>query len=497
MKNSWLTTERFLLAFIIGMNLFRLSFVPIMGLMPQGAYYFVYSEHIDWSYYDHPPMVAYLLALFSGIFGKAAWVVKLMSWSMALGSQLLFYKLARLFMERKAALLALAIYTSTIMLSVLSLVVTPDVPLIFFWTLSLLVLYRAVFLDKKWAWIVGGVCMGLAFDSKYTAVFLPACLGVFLLLSSRHRYRLLTIWPWLAGIVMIITMLPVIYWNIVHDFASFGFQGANRVEIIAEEGWKPTHILGSIANQSVVLIPVLFITFITKLPMELYRRFRSIMADDKTLFVLSFFIPVFGAFMGLSFIYWVKLNWIMPAYVMGCIYAVRLLTGPWLKWQFILSVVLHLALGIQVWFYPVPIKSDDTWYGWERLAEEVEDISEDHNAFIFAGDHYKTTAQLAFYIDEKIYAHNVIGRHAVQYDIIDTSFTHLIGEDAIFVDSDPTMRSVPGQTRYPEELDEHFTEVTELDLIKIRKGERVVRVFRVFLCEGYMGLLPEDKRELY
>lgn len=493
MRKDWQVSDKAFWTFIIVMNVFRLLFVPTMGLMPQGAYYFFYSENPDWSYYDHPPMVAYLLILFSSIFGKAAWVVKLASWSMALASQWMFYKLAILFLGHKGAVRALAIYVSTIMVSVLSLVMTPDVPLIFFWSLSIWCLYQAIFKERKLFWIFGGLAMGLAFDSKYTAVFLPMCMGVYLIFSKNHRRYLATIWPYLAGLVMIIAMWPVIYWNITHDFASFGFQGTNRAQIIAEEGWKPTHILGSIANQSVVLVPILFFTFLIALPRQLWRDWRKIMLDDHILFVLSFFLPVFGTFMGLSFIYWVKLNWIMPAYVMGCIYAVHLLRGKWLKWQFGVSIFLHVILAVQIWFYVVPIKSDDTWYGWDQLAEEVQKIANEHEAFIIGGDHYKTTAQLQFYIDDKVYAHNVLGRHAVQFDMVDTVFTHLEGKDAIYVDSDPSMRSKPGVSKYPEDVDEHFSQVRELSPVEVKKGDRVVRIFRIFLCKGYLGVQSEEE----
>lgn len=493
MGKIWPLTEKSLWTYIIVMNVFRLLFVPTMGLMPQGAYYFFYSEHLDWSYYDHPPMVAYMLFAFSSILGKSAWVVKLASWTMALGTQYLFFQLARKLLDQRSAVLALAIFVSTTMLSIISLVVTPDVPLLFFWTLSLLLFYLALFEKKWWAWLAGGLVMGLAFDSKYTAIFLPACLFSYLILSTQHRKKLLTVWPYLAVALMVIGMWPVIYWNMTHDFASFGFQGAGRAQVIAEEGWKPTHILGSIANQSIVLVPTLLIAFLVLLPKEIISQIKAILSQEKVLFVLSFFLPVFGAFMALSFVYWVKLNWIMPAYIAGCIYAVRILKGNWLKWQFIISIFFHVVLAVQVWFYVVPIKSDDTWYGWDQLAEEVEKRRYTlDDVFVFAGDHYKTTAELGFYMDSKVYSHNVIGRHAVQYDFVDTSLVHLIGKDAIYIDSDPQMKSVPGQSKYPEELDEHFEEVTEQAPIEIKKGQRIVRIFRVFVCKSYLGLKDEE-----
>jgi len=55
----------------------RLLFTGIMGIMPQDAYYYFYASHLDLSYYDHPPMIAYLLRFFTTIFGKKVFVLKL------------------------------------------------------------------------------------------------------------------------------------------------------------------------------------------------------------------------------------------------------------------------------------------------------------------------------------------------------------------------------------------------------------------------------------
>ncbi len=55
----------------------RFVFTGIMGIMPQDAYYDFYAQHLDLSYYDHPPMIAYLLRIFTTLFGKKVFVIKL------------------------------------------------------------------------------------------------------------------------------------------------------------------------------------------------------------------------------------------------------------------------------------------------------------------------------------------------------------------------------------------------------------------------------------
>src|ERR1700750_1937138 len=72
----------------------RLIFTGIMGIMPQDAYYYFYASHLDLSYYDHPPMIAYLLRFFTGVFGKNVWAIKLADTITTGISVFAFYRLA-------------------------------------------------------------------------------------------------------------------------------------------------------------------------------------------------------------------------------------------------------------------------------------------------------------------------------------------------------------------------------------------------------------------
>lgn len=124
------------------------------------------------------------------------------------------------------------LFASTLMLTVLMINTTPDVPLIFFWTLTILFFYHAIFEDKTIYWLLGGMAMGLAFDSKYTALMLPAGLILFLLLSQKYRPYLISYKVILAFLVWIIFIAPVIIWNVQHDWMSFRFQSNDRASAI-------------------------------------------------------------------------------------------------------------------------------------------------------------------------------------------------------------------------------------------------------------------------
>jgi len=150
LKNRKTTVLILILAVIL---VIRISFIGVMGLMPQDAYYFFYSEHPALSYYDHPPAVAFLLWSFTALLGKKVFVIKLAASFVTLLTLFSFYKLSRYFLDADGVVKANVLLFSTTMISILSLVVTPDVPLMLFWTLSLITLYFAIFQNKKVYWL--------------------------------------------------------------------------------------------------------------------------------------------------------------------------------------------------------------------------------------------------------------------------------------------------------------------------------------------------------
>ncbi len=479
--------QRIILLSVLFILVLRFAFIGLMGLMPQDAYYYFYSEHPALSYYDHPPAIAYCLRLFTFLFGKKVFVLKLADFVITSLSVLAFYKLAARFLSARSAQKALLLFLSTFMVTILSLVSTPDTPLILFWALSLLALYEAVFNDKKWYWIWAGLAMGLAFDSKYTAVFLPAGAFLFLLLSNTHRRRLLSPWPWLALLVFIAAISPVIIWNMENGFASFRFQSSGRAASIAKEGIDPLNFLGVLGHQSAILMPVLFFAllfFLFKAVKKYRHRLSRISAQQ--LFLLCFFIPVFLGFLVISVIYWVKLNWMMPAYITGIIWVSTWFNARWIRVQLLFSLAVHLVLAVEVVFYPVSIKSDDTWVGWRELAGQVKQLQARYpGSFIFSADDYKTSAVLNFYLDEMVYSRNVIGERALQFDYIGSDLSELKGKNALFIDSDNDLSTDSSRKNLSPDVSRHFESMQALAPIIVKKDGRTIRKFSVYICKNY------------
>ena len=467
----------------------RLAFTPTFELVPQEAYYFLYAQHPALSYFDHPPAIAWLITPFAALLGKTALAPRLACWLATLGTGLAFAALARRTLPRGRRPWALLAMGTTLLATIVSLIATPDVPLLLFWALSLLHMHRAAFGVRKADWLLAGLFMGLAFDSKYTGIFLQLGLLLFLMASPRHRRWLATPWPYLALLVAHAVMAPVYVWNAEHGFASFLFQSQGRAQELRPFGFS---FFGKLlATQSFLVVPPLFCAVVWALARSnrLLARSPRRRSREQLLFLTCFALPLMALFATVSFVYPVKPNWLEPAWLAGTLLAVRLVRAP-LFWKVNLGFALTLLLvtGVEVALYPVPIKSDDTWFGWKELAAQVQLRAAQTKAdFVFSNDQYKTSAELRFYSPLPVYAGNLLGLPAQQFDYLGEDPAALVGKDGLFVDSQLFDNTPTRAVNLPEVLAPHCRAVDELDPILLRRRGEIVRKFFVFRCQGYSG----------
>src|SRR3954468_19628092 len=143
-------------AILIGIDLVRLAFAPTFELAPQEAYYFLYSQHLALSYFDHPPVLGLVLRLSTDLLGKSELSLRLAAFTLSVLTQLVWVDLARRHLGpawRRAALWLLP----TGMVTVTALIPTPDPPLLLFWTLAVHQLHGALFGRPRSRFISAGV----------------------------------------------------------------------------------------------------------------------------------------------------------------------------------------------------------------------------------------------------------------------------------------------------------------------------------------------------
>lgn len=205
------------------------------------AYYYVYSLHLDWSYFDHPVLVALTTGFGPWVTGEVSqFTIRLGPLILHTGSLILLYLTSAKLFCGKAARLTLAIATIIPIFQVAFGILTlPDNPLMFFWSASLCCAADEFFPEPstqehtlresvpyrpsdRLSYL--GILVGLACLGKYHGFILGLGLVGFCLTSPRHRSALLSPWAWLGLGLFVITIFPILFWNMQHDWVSFGFQ---------------------------------------------------------------------------------------------------------------------------------------------------------------------------------------------------------------------------------------------------------------------------------
>lgn len=303
-----MTKIKFLSPFfcLITLCLLRILFMLKANLLVEEAYYWNYSTHLDFSFLDHPPMVALLIKFGTFIFGTSEWGVRFATIPCWIFTVYFSFKLTNLIKEG-AGIYAVFFLAGLPFFFIHSLIITPDIPLILCWSAALYYLYQSLILDKSQGWYFVGIWLGLGLLSKYTIALLGLATFVFLIIEPTARKWLRRKEPYLSAFIAFILFSPVIYWNATHGWASFLFQSVDRFQ--SEYRFSFHELIG------------LFIVFLT--PAGLLSSWMLISSKAAAikqsipLTVQSFlkiyaFVPLFF-FIYYSLFHGIKINWIGPS----------------------------------------------------------------------------------------------------------------------------------------------------------------------------------------
>jgi len=191
-----------------------------LDLYTDEAYYWLWSTRPALGYFDHPPMVAWIIWASSRLLpGELG--VRLLFLLLG-GLTVLFAALAAWEVEPspRAPLYAALLAASAPMLHLGGAMALPDGPVAAAFTASLWLLARAR--GRRWLW--AGLAVGLALLSKYTAALLAPALLLLVAWDRELRRELRTPWPWLGGAVAVLVFLPNLLWNAGHGFIAILFQ---------------------------------------------------------------------------------------------------------------------------------------------------------------------------------------------------------------------------------------------------------------------------------
>ena len=209
---------------------FRLVFAANTGLGIDESYMVAASNHFAASYFDHP-LASWWLELTSRfVFRSAAPIVVRLPFVAlsALTSWLLYALTSRLYGTRPAFWAVAAYSISPVFSLAFGCWVLPDGPLDAALLAASYALSRALGVperpEPRWWW-AAGFFAGLALLSKYNAALVLAGAALVLLTDPPARRELRRLEPWGAGLLAVLMFTPVIYWNFIHHWQSFHYQG--------------------------------------------------------------------------------------------------------------------------------------------------------------------------------------------------------------------------------------------------------------------------------
>ena len=394
---------RLALAGLALLTLVRLAVAAIVPLAPDETYYWVWSQHLQGGYLDHPPMVALWIRLGTDLLGATPLGVRLLGpLSGAAGSVLLWHAAEALLPGRRAGWIATVLLNATLLFGVGSVVMTPDTPLLFFWVCCLWALARFVRDPNGWWLALAGVAAGAAFDSKYTAAFLALGVALWLIWVPSLRRLWLNPAPYWGMLWGMQAVLPVVNWNRTHGWVSFLKQGGRL------DHWHPANaprLLGELIGAQLGLATPLVFAFcvagVVLATREAWRR-----RDPACSLLAAMTLPAVLVFLQHTLAGRVQGNWPAVLYPAAAIAAAGLEAPVWRR-LFAPAAVLGLAITALVYvqaataILPLPVRRDPTALqlrGWGGLASRVAAVARQTGAAFVAADDYAPASELAWHL---------------------------------------------------------------------------------------------------
>jgi 4-amino-4-deoxy-L-arabinose transferase-like glycosyltransferase len=375
---------------LLALTLIRLLVASMTPLSPDEAYYWVWSRALAPGYLDHPPMVALWIRVGTDVLGQGPLGIRLLGpLSAAFGSVLLAAAAEDLFPVRRLGVPAAALFNATLLMGVGAITMTPDTPLLFFWTAALWGLARLLRTGRPVWWLVIGLASGGGLASKYTAALLGLGVVVWLVVDPAGRRWLRTPWPWLGGVIAGLCFAPVLGWNAAHGWASFAKQGGRTGD------WHPAdalnHVLELVGGQLGLATPWIALLCAA----GVCAAVRRVRQGSAPILLVALTLPSIAVFLQHALGDRVQANWPAILYPAASIAAVAY-AGRWWRPAAGLGFALTMAIYVQAAAAPwrLPRRLDVTLIrlgGWDSLIQQV---TAQGAAFV-AADNYGLASVLA------------------------------------------------------------------------------------------------------
>jgi 4-amino-4-deoxy-L-arabinose transferase-like glycosyltransferase len=476
-----------------------------LELSADEAHYALYALHLDWSYFDHPPLVGWLQWPFLQLGGSdlALRIVPMACWLLAnflliALSDNLFPQLA----DQRGLRADIVLFSLSPLLHLLGIALVPDTLLMPLTLAVMLITWRLCHENESRLlrnWIILGLLLGSTGLAKYTA-FLNA-VGVLLVLMHRYGPRLLLrVEPWLAILIAAAAVAPVFWWNSQHDWISFHYQ-LNHAAGSSE--WR--------ANLALRFWLVIWVAFGFALPLLgiiSWRNRRELLgswqgsAPGPIRFCLYFLLPGLLLWLFLSGRGSTLPHWVTPSIMAALPLAAAGASQLWqnlTRWPGWLSACLGLqgvvVIACIALLFAGGFQSEDQvdrtspngktasvtnpiadLYGWSAGAQRAKYLAEQEGVQTLALAHWTLASRIAWYARPMTV--KVLKNKPSQFHL--WFGRPMAGERMIVIDWSQMSRAAPVGPN-------QFKQCKDIDTLPVMHLERQLSQFHYWLCEDWQG----------
>ena len=365
-------TNKFFFTCVLFLIILKIAAVLFtnFSLFADEAQYWLWSRSLDFGYFSKPPLLAWCLRAYTEIFGSSFDSLKFFSMPFYLFSSFFIFLICKkLGLGRDDSLYCALIFFIIPAVSFSSFIVSTDVILVLLWTILLNLVLIVREKPTNFNFFLIGVFFGLAFLSKYAAIYFLLCLFVFVIFDKKIkqilRKKIIGILIFVS--VSLVLVLPNLIWNYYNGWITF----SHTVDNANLENYSLSFLRGIsfLFIQILMIGPVLFLGFVLNI-----KKFRI---DFQNIYLLSFSIPIILVVFFESVIVRANANWAAPALISLLILFFRLVKNYKLiikntnfLFNFFLGLFLFFAIA-----QSMPLKIFDRISGIDKFASEVSSMT--------------------------------------------------------------------------------------------------------------------------
>lgn len=503
MNKFYYREERLTLVILLAIVLLKALFITGIilyagiGLGPDEAQYWTWSQKLAAGYYSKPPGIAWQIWFGTKLFGNTEFGVRF--GSLVLGSLLPFavYVLARTCKLRSSAAFLAALAMALTPLGFLATFFSiTDVGCVLFWTLTLIALVKGLEGETAPNYGLVGLLIGIGALFKWQIYWLWVLVLILNYFYKSFRSKAI----FLGLFISLIGLLPSAIWNISHDFATFRhvFSTMKGAEYPSSHG----NFFDFIGAQAALISPILFVMLLASFWQLIKPSSRALTFLGWSCFVILALHALAACFQK------IQGNWCDYAYPAGFVFLAYCCSERWKRgvaWFYGgigLSLLLTAATYALPWLQkhtPIPYKISPFRHnvGWDHVGKILENAGyQPARDFLFAST-YQMTSILSFYgpSQERAYFFNLQGVRKNQFSYWPEMVDEQKGQTGYFVvyeNGIDAHNKLEKQKKYFEEkLKAYFKKVVFLGIIPIfLNNGKPVKQLMLFCCEGYNGLMP-------